>query len=212
MITNNLTFEIMAEDYVGDSVGKHNYNILSLDSSICNLSSLFFKDANNLYDILTDLANNVNNFNQVAELYLDPSRYNVCSSNTTLLSSYWNKHEFSVHYPISTSSVSELGVNTPVYNTPDERLSSMALSYIREQFNASFFMEGTRVNVIFFLYSVGVNPSDPNNLMHVSFSPEISFVNRYMTASYSKDDIHFTNGKIIKFVKSNGQWVKIDII
>jgi hypothetical protein len=209
MATNNLTFEIFNEDYVGDSIGKHNYNALSLDTSICNLSSMLFNDADNIYVTLADLAYNINKFNQTASLFVDPSRYDTCSSATSLLSSYWSQHEFSVHYPINISTINNLAIDAPVYNSPEARLTSLALAYLNANFKANVFTQGTKANVIFFLYNVGINPSDPNNLMHVSFSPEISFVNRYMSASYKRDDAHFTNGKIIKFVQTNGTWVKI---
>jgi hypothetical protein len=209
MATNNLTFEILSEEYVGDSVGKHNYNALSLDTTICNLSSIMLNNNDNLYVALSDLANNINKFNQTASLFGDPSRYDTCSSATSLLSSYWAQHEFSVHYPINISTINNLAIDAPVYNSPEARLTSLALAYLNVNFKAKTFTSGTKANVIFFLYNVGINPSDPNNLMRVSFSPEISFVNRYMSASYRRDDAHFTNGKIIKFVQTNDTWVKI---
>ena len=49
-----LTQEIYREDCVGDSSGKHNYNLLSLDTTICNLSSQFFISNNNFYTIFND--------------------------------------------------------------------------------------------------------------------------------------------------------------
>ena len=44
MATRNFTLEISEKEYVGNSVGKHNYNALSLETHICNLSKEFNTD------------------------------------------------------------------------------------------------------------------------------------------------------------------------
>ena len=62
-MSDQLVYNISLNDCVGDSVSKHNYNVLSLDTAICNLSSAFFNVQNNYLSIFSDLCANIENFN-----------------------------------------------------------------------------------------------------------------------------------------------------
>ena len=63
MENRKLTLIINPEECVGDSLAKHNFNFLSLDSVTCNLSSLFFSKLNNsipLNNTFNDFSSNIN--------------------------------------------------------------------------------------------------------------------------------------------------------
>jgi hypothetical protein len=87
-MSRKLTQEIFREDCVGDSSGKHNYNLLSLDTNICNISSQYFIVPNNINLIFNDFIANVEGFTQANNLFLDPKRFNLVSASVNLLSSY----------------------------------------------------------------------------------------------------------------------------
>ena len=206
-MNRTLTKEIFREECVGDSVGKHNYNLMSLDSSVCNLSSRYFTIPNNYYQVFSDFASNYPLFMQMYNLFSDPTRYNMATATVNLLSSFWAKHEFSVHYPLNISLLNNLAITCPTVNQVDSSLISLAKSYLKTNYPASTYNRDTYVNVIFFLYNVPSNPSNPNDLITGNFSPEISYNVRNMYVSFFKTDVHLRNGKIFKFSNDGlGNW------
>jgi len=206
-MSRKLTQEIFREDCVGDSSGKHNYNLLSLDTNICNISSQYFIVPNNINLIFNDFIANVESFTQANNLFLDPKRFNLVSASVNLLSSYWTKHEFSVHYPLNISLLQNMTVSCPTVNQLDEKLISLAKIYLNTNYAATDFEENTNVNVIFFLYNVPVNPANPNDLITSKTSPEFSFNVRHMYAEFIRQDVSLGNGKIFKFKNVNKTWI-----
>jgi len=214
------TIPINSTDAVGDSAGKHNYNSLVLDTNICNLSSQLFLNYNNVYTIFQKLTSYIDTFVDVAPHYTDERVYQMSQVNTTvrLLSSYWNKQEFSVQYPINAAILNDLTdtINAPTLSAVDaisivksvnSRLKPLALSYINLNFPATNFMDGTIVNVVFFLFNISPNPVDPNHLIVFKASPNIySYNSRAMEVSFTRDTIYFTKGVNLKFYKQNNIW------
>lgn len=205
-MSRQLTQEIFREDCVGDSSGKHNYNLLSLDTNICNISSQYFIVPNNINSIFNNFIENAPRFSQVVDLFLDPKRFNLVSASVNLLSSYWTKHEFSVHYPLNISLLQNMTVSCPTVNQLDEKLISSAKTYLNQNYSAKNFEENTYANVIFFLYNVPVKPTDPNDLITSKTSPEFSFNVRHMYAEFIKQDVSLGNGKIFKFKNVDKKW------
>ena len=201
-----ITLEIYPEDCVGDSSAKHNYNSLALDTNICNLSSRYFLIDNNFNTIFNDFSSNLSNFINFANGFAHPEQYNLANAATNLLSSYWNQHEFSVHYPLNIFNVN--GLSCPTINQKDDTLQSLANVFLNNNYPATTFTTNTVANVVFFLYSVPVDPVNPQNLQSSTTSPEFSYAVRNMNVSLIRQDIHFGNGKIFKF-KNNGKgsWV-----
>ena len=211
MNNEKLVQEIRREDCVGDSSGKHNFNLLSLDTSICNLSSQFFNVNNNFYQIFNDFAQNAEKFIQASNLFLDPNRFNKISAAVNLLSSYWEKHEFSVHYPLNISTLNNIAISCPTVNQIEEKLTSLAKVFINREYPVKNYIEGTKLNLIFFLYNVPVNPKKSDDLISTKTSPEYSYRIRHMYAEYIRQDVHLGNGKIFRFVNSNGAWTLNEI-
>lgn len=203
-----LTKEIYRDECVGDSVGKHNYNLMSLDTNICNLSSQYFNIPESYYNVFSDFISNSALFMQMYDLFYDPNRYNMATATVNLLSAFWAKHEFSVHYPLNISVLNNLAITCPTINQADSSLISLAKSYLKTNYPASNYNKYTYVNVIFFLYNVPSNPRDPNDLISKNFSPELSYNVRHMYASFLRTDVHLRNGKIFKFSNDGlGNWI-----
>lgn len=210
-MSRQLTQEIYREDCVGDSSAKHNFNLMSLDTNVCNISSEYFIVPNNINYVFSDFLSNVNKFDQATTLFLNPIRFNLVSATVNTLSSYWNKHEFSVHYPLNITSLfdSILEKNCPTINQTNEKLISLAKTFLNKNYPANSYLNDTYANVIFFLYNVPVNASNPNDLITKKTSPEFSYSVRHMYAEFLKQDIHLGNGKIFKFKNENSSWIHV---
>lgn len=201
-----LTLEIYPQDCVGDSSSKHNYNALSLDTILCNISSNFFKIDNNYTSLFADFSANLQNFINFSNTFYNPYNYIITESTVKQLSSYWNNHEFTVHYPLNISTVGEL--LCPTINQQDYVLKSLANVFLNENYPPANYNNNTVANVIFFLYSVPVDPNNLSNLQTTVTSPEFSYLVRNMNVSITRQDIFFRNGKNFKF-QNNGQgsWI-----
>jgi hypothetical protein len=206
-MSRQLTQEIFREDCVGDSSGKHNYNIMSLDTNVCNISSEYFFITNNINYVLTELESNVEKYIQAANIFQNPAKFNQVSAAVNLLSSYWQKHEFSVHYPLNISVLyGDTTVSCPTVNQLNEKLISLARTFLNKNYPANSFENDTKANVLFFLYNVPVNPKDPKDLITSKTSPEFSYNVRHMYAEFIKQDVHLGNGKILRFANINKNW------
>ena len=132
MKVEKLIQEIYREDCVGDSTGKHNFNLISLDTNICNLSSQYFVVNNNFYQIFQDFSLNAQKFTEAYNLFYDPYKYNITTATVNLLSSYWDKHEISIHYPLNISILNDLAISCPTINSLDEKLLSLGKIFINK--------------------------------------------------------------------------------
>jgi hypothetical protein len=101
-----------------------------------------------------------------------------------------------------------LNIISPSINTLDNTLISLAKTYLVKNYPAYKFTPNTHINVIFFLYNVPVNPTDPNDLISTQTGPEFSYNTRFMSVKMNKQDIHLGNGKILRFSNDGkGRWV-----
>jgi hypothetical protein len=219
-MSRQLTLEIFKDECVGDSSGKHNYNLLSLDTEVCNISSTLFNMEDNYFSVFQDLSTNSDYFNKGYNDFFNPNRFNIMTSTVNLLSSYWKVNEFSVVYPLNISEIirsnpdanSSYNDDTAVYNTttmiPDDTLNSLATIYLNKYYNPSKYNVGDKINVVFFLYNAAKKPNDSSDsLTHTSYTTEFNYLTRHMFGEFTKTDIHFQQGKIFKFVKViDGYW------
>lgn len=212
MIENRyLTQEILDTDCIGDSVAKQNYNLLSLDTNICNLSSLFFEGFDSYYNVFSDFISYSAAFVQFISS-LDIDRNNTVYTAVNLLSSYWNSHEFFIYYPFNTYINDNTPANSISVNQTNQSLISLANSYLNNTNPPYYFPEGTIANVVFSLYNVPLNPNNPDDLVTSNISPSFSFTVRNMYGKYKKQDVFFKNNKIIKFYRSSDdKWSIINI-
>jgi hypothetical protein len=208
MSIRQYTFEFYPEDCIGNDAGKHNYNALSLETKICNLSSEFFSSGGGFQQALNTFLSKVDSLVNFGDL----TRYNSASTAVKTLSSYWAKHEFSVLYPVNISYHGSDPILNPTQTYSLQALVSLARGYLLSNFPPANYATGTRVHVNMFLYTQASNPKDPNNLVFQKVSNEYSFLVREMSVELSRKDVHFKTGTILTFLQTDSNWLHINSI
>jgi hypothetical protein len=92
------TYELYEQDCVGNDLAKHNFNFLNLESKICNVYTDYFDDANSYVRQVSAFMDKLKELKKFEDL----TKYHNIYSTVRILSSYWNKHEFSVLLPNNT--------------------------------------------------------------------------------------------------------------
>jgi hypothetical protein len=221
--------EVDMQDCVGDTVGKINYNSLALDTTVCNLSSLFYTNDVNVIDAVNNifyLLSSYSEFN-LFETYNTEYKNNIKIAATTvnLLSSFWGSYQFSVQMPINAISLSanDIAVISPklsstdnpvdVYNLVNNRLKILSQSYLNNNYRVEKYPTGTIINVCFFLYNITPAIKDPNSnnldpLVKVKYTPTASFNQnlRTISAKYNRDTVFISTGVVLRFIANNEKW------
>ena len=205
-------------------MGKHNYNALTLDTSVCNLSGLL----SNASTVLNQLSSTLNSYEFLGSIYNDSKVTNILESSTTvnLLSSYWSNYEFSIEYPINSYPTEGLSLQMPtlpvvnsqtVSNIVNSKLKDLASIYLDKNYAAYNFQNNTIVNVIFFLYNVTPNLSNSNSyndyltkitIVNAAEKPvsNFNYYDRFLFANYNRDSVSFSTGVILKYYVNNNMW------
>lgn len=153
---NKLINNINVSDCVGDSLSKINYNLLSLDTNICNLSSIFLKEPKSFNSYFLDLSENINNFNTFADYFEFPTNFNLATTTTKYLSSYWHKSEITFTFPVNVYQADGLIKLYIDVNYPNDTLNVFGLNKLNSLYPAKNFPVNTIANIIFLLYSNNV--------------------------------------------------------
>jgi hypothetical protein len=219
MNERNITFNIEPYECVGDSLGKHNFNFLGLDSLICNLSSLFFSTSRgNIPLLLTvrDLSSNQKSFNDNLTQMTNTFRFDRTYTGLNLLSSYWERHDTTISYPNDRTAG-----NYFVYNTSETFMPYMTatcLRHINLNYPASSYKLNAFFNVVVPVYSnLGSNiisytyTNLDGNSVNTPTMPSFSLVKdtgvgydyRQINAYYSKGDNNFWTNVILTFENKN---------
>ena len=220
------TLNINLDDCVGDSLGKHNYNSLVLDTNICNLSSILFNNSDNLNTFFTKFSavvSEIISVNDYTENKINP--FLATTTSVNLLSSYWNNYQFSIQYPINGSQLYGRNfIDAPaLFNTDpivvdnfiENKLKPLASRHLLKNFAAENFPDGSVVNVIFFIYNYNPNPSSTGALNRSSVVPNnFNYKQRVIKAKYSRESIYFRTSIILKYSSSqiNNLWTYFDKI
>ena len=196
-----LTFEILDTECVGDSLGKHNYNSLSLDTAICNLSSNIFNINNNILSIFNDISSKSSVFNDIANQFSTQEciKYNQVITTVGLLSSYWSIPEITVHYESNIYQIDGYN-NTEDYGTLNKTLNAYvssnitdsqswlkqnSLTYITNTFPASNYNINTILNLNVYNYDL-VIPNNVSALVHFNNNTTFSVSSSIDFSSYYK--------------------------
>jgi len=230
--------KINEDDCVGDSLGKHNYNALVLDTNTCNLKDLYFNSPNNVNTILYSLSAYVQNFQNIFNVFDDSllKRILLATTRVKMLSSYWGKTEFTIQYPINSSTFpDDKGVaplDAPALSATDltskYKLISNGLhisgqNYLLNNFPTIEYPEGAIINVVFLLYNLSPSPVDPDfipsasqpdpfNLVTVDYGPSFTYTNRSSYANFSRDNIYLTQTITLRYINQNNTWNYFDNI
>ena len=218
------------QDCAGDSLGKHNFNALALDTEVCNISSSLFTTSNNFSMLVNTLSSMVGAYQILSQIYNEAKVYHILTSSTTvnLLSSFWCDYEFSIQYPINAINLpsEEYSVITPVLSTANEtsidtlvnnRLKTLASIELQNRYSPLNYPENTIINISFFMYNLVPIVSEGANdtMTSVSYLSGIntfSYNNRNITASFNRDNVHFTSGVILRYIVNNNKWDYIGYI
>jgi len=217
---------INADECLGDSVGKHNYNFLVLDYVVCNLK--YYLSNQNYNNIFTGLGTLVNRFNQINGSQYDVSddfknQILLAATTVNLLSSFWGNYEFSIQIPINGVSLTDndLSILAPTLSSDDPayvdylvntKLKTQALIHLESNYPAISYPDYTIVNVGFFLYNlvptIAVNGVD--SLVNVNYNPQgQSFYNyntRNVNATYTRDTTHLFSGINLRYYVKENAW------
>lgn len=232
-VCNIPTLNIELDDCVGDSLGKHNYNFLSLDTNICNLSSIYFNNQLNIDSSFAVLSSLLNSFIPIFSYYdtINTNQFLTTSTTVSLLSSIWSKNEFTVHYPINVLSLNsnnnnnyldQFGAFLETFTDPNLNLDiqyiiakvyNYAIQYLNKYFSAHLFTTGTIANVVFFTHDL--YPSNPDLLINKTITPNVftasnrkyNYGQPPMVATYTRSDVHLQRGVILRFQNEQNQWL-----
>jgi hypothetical protein len=149
MSCNIPTLNISVEDCAGDAAGKHNYNVLVLDTLVCNLSSTIIKQDNSIGKVYDELNSIINNFINIFPDYTNEktNRFLTASTTVNLLSSVWQSNEFSLIYPMNGSNLYPDPSN--VIDTPSVQKYTTATRPVQTTVTDTTYGGNTKVNLAF---------------------------------------------------------------
>lgn len=219
---------INEKECLGDVVGKINYNYVVAETFYCNLSSLI----NQYADKYPNFYNNYLILNNESNEMTDNFKNEILIAATTvnLLSAFWGHYEFSIQIPLNAVSLTpnDRNILAPVLSEPvekekieilvDKSLKNIAEFHLNVNYPIQNYFEGTVVNVSFFLYNqVPVikelnNLTDPLVKIKYEDNSNFSYNKRTMTVTYSRSNIYFTTGVILRFILLDRKWVYIGYI
>jgi hypothetical protein len=214
----SLTYEIKKEEYVGDSIAKYNYNFLILDTKICNLNSTFFTIKDNFKQIFDILESNKQKYDDAYNKFNNEQmfRYDKTYSIIQILSSYWEKHEFSICLNFNLSKTFS-NIKKNVYTKPTtvaefEIQRKKCIEYLNAYFPATSFSNSTTANVVVYYNSIGND--DPIDSLRSTWINDFS--NFFPTikdiqGTFTKNDINIYGVNVFKFENSNYIWNLLDI-
>lgn len=217
--------KIEPDECVGDSVGKHNYNALALDTTLCNLSGLFYTNDLNITKVIDDLYYIAFEYDSLYNKYKlnYANEFKKAATTVNLLSSFWGNYEFSINLPINTVSLNsqDIYLLTPVLSSINEsnisRIANTTLKHISEiELNNNYsplkYPDYTIINVNVLLYNLAPTIKTQNNnvdpLIKIKYSPTQSYnyTNRVINASYSRDNVYVSTGLILRFYVKDKKW------
>ena len=225
--------DLNTDDCLGDSVGKINYNFLALDTSLCNLSSLFATNTINVMDVM-DKLNYISEeyyFNTsyknltMSDIYISDQKdkFLLASTTVNLLSSFWGNYEFSIQLPINAVNLASDDIyllcptlsSVTKENTAkvvDTVLKNISEIQLNTDFSASFYPDFTIVNVHALLYNLVpsiVDPAtkiDPLIKVHYFPSQTFNYNTRNINAQFTRDTVYISTGIILRFYVKNKKW------
>lgn len=207
-----ITHEIKREECVGDSISKHNFNFLILDTFICNISSSFFNTTENFKKYFDMFNTKIPSYEKS---YIDFNskqmfRYDLVYSTVDLVSSFWCKNEFSIvlNFNISKDYKNEF---TNAYLKPKkanefEIQRKNIQEFLTVNFPASSFYSNAIANVIVFYNTVISDDTIELLKSTIDGTWEESNNNeqiQLMTVNMSKIDVSLSGMNVFKFENSN---------
>jgi hypothetical protein len=210
-----ITYNITENECVGDSLAKHNSNILALDAMVCNLSSAFYWEEDNYLKFFNDYYNNRLLFETGYDNFKDDSiiRYKLANAATQTLSSFWNKHEFTVQLNTNISIDYNPVVIGNTLGTDFISLCSSSWNYLNDKFPASNYMKPTTAHVVAVYYS-SIQSDLSSHIEIVPIPEEFSDSNRVMNVEFTKPFVSLSGMYIFSFTNAivNNMWLLTKVL
>ena len=206
------TLKIDLTDSAGDSVGKHNYNALSLDTTICNLSSIFYNNESNLFDIFIKFSSIVSTYSLLSSSYTTEQVDNILRANTTVnvLSAAWSHSEFSVLYPIDATQSSIVLASTNPKDVEDfvnNKFKFIGKKWLTDNFPPTNYFENTIIDLIVFPYNYSPVTQQSDALLSTVCNPKtFTNQNRIMDVNLSRLSICVSQALIVQFQNISNNW------
>lgn len=207
-----ITHEIKREECVGDSISKHNFNFLILDTFICNISSSFFNTTENFKKYFDMFNTKIPSYEKAYKDFNSKQmfRYDLVYSTVDLVSSFWCKNEFSIVLNFNISKdynpVIENSYLKPKVAKEFETQREYIQKFLTLNFPSSSFYHNAIANVIVF-YNTVIN-DDTIELLRYTIDGEWQENNnneqiQLMTVNMSKIDVSLSGMNVFKFENSN---------
>jgi hypothetical protein len=229
------TLKIDPGECVGDSLAKHNFNLLSLDSTVCNLSSLFFSSFGNeipLESSFNDLNSNYKLFNDNLAQMVNPIRFDIMYTGVKMLSAYYTRQELTVQYEFNrykTDGKPEdcsliINSSSPTFNSS---LIQKCDNYITNStiYSLSSYPVGTVINVIYPIFSndgsiiqryrINKKTSQTDidtTMQELSVLPIYSSTVRSISGYFTKHDNYIYSIPTFRFVKNSKDWTYVTTV
>ena len=238
----NYTLNFFPEDAVGNDAGKHNFNFLSLETKICNLSSSFFNSNYGFVETFNNFLIEAQRIDSFARILANPSansnsenksaseRFNQMYTTVALLSSYWSQYEFSTVFPVNLSQAQNsfipindadafLGMgqqSSLLAFTKGTNLDSSVyyiLKFLDSHHPYQQYPLNSKINVCVPIYSRVYDPNKPEQAQIVSMSnPLTHFTRTIKRVDLTRVDTNITGVKTFKFLRTPSSWSLINII
>jgi hypothetical protein len=206
--------QIKKDDCVGDSVAIHNYNALTLDTKICNLSSTLFNITDNYLKYFQQYNNNISLLLSAYDEFNTNKifRYKLADSATKLLSGYWNKHEFTVQLNTNISPIYS-GVLIGTFLESDfESLCSACYDYVMTKFPPISFIPMTTAHVVAYYYTT-IQPNPTDSVQVLCNPPEFTNEQRTMRVDITKPSMMVSAVNVFSFSNlSKNNWALTNVL
>lgn len=200
-MNRTLTYTLEENDCVGDALGKINFNFLNLDTKLCNLSSAFFGGDQSYYTIFNEISTKLLKLNEFADFFINPTEIISATTTTQLLSSFWNKFEFTVEYPLNLSKRNGSVITAQNKDIAEATAINISKTFLDKNYPASNYLTSTVANVALLVF---------NNLdtkVKTTRNGNFNKNNKLITVSQTKNDIYVSKVNKVTFIKTNNQWV-----
>lgn len=191
---------LFKSDCLGDALGKINYNFVSLDTNMCNLSSNIYSEYWNDYIEFTSI---LPTLIQIGDDYSDVSDLKKMYTMVQYLSSYWNTLSIAVEFPIDIETL-----NSSFYidnNISLTSLQNIGNDYINNTFASSSYLDGMKITIIFFLYS-----NSGELIKTETTNPTAYPISQSWRTVFDKQDIHVQKICSFKYQKILGNWQLVE--
>jgi hypothetical protein len=219
MSVRNYTLEIYPDECVGDSLGKHNYNILNLEK---NLSQ--FNYIKNLSpEVLADIDEKFTFLNEVKESFINNKRLSQCLSTVKILEKHWKAKNIFVNFPINLSDQwkdPETRCISIEEKFEDVVLKLKKILYLK--YHPSSYVENTKIHFAVPIYNTPVATPEQDyrvsknyksSNVDIQVSAPFSYENRTQNVNIFKKSQHITQIQTFVFKNfKNKRWILIDHI